>query len=153
MPEFKVVSELKPNMRHINLKFKVVSVSNPREVVSRKDGLTHRVAEAIVGDETGIVTMTLWDDSIDIIEPGKSYQLTNAFMSLFKNRMRLNMGRQSELSEIDEDINVNTEKDMSAREYPKVQRKGYYRERRGRRRKPYKESQSRFGKQSGSNNY
>lgn len=102
-------------MKYLNLKFKVVSVSDPKEVVSRKDGSSHRVAEAVIGDETGIVTMTLWDDTIDKVEAGKTYQVTNAFMSLFKNHMRLNLGRHSELSEIDEEINVNAEKDMSAR--------------------------------------
>ena len=117
MPEFKVVSELRPNMKYLNLKFKVVSVGDPKEVVSRKDGSSHRVAEAIIGDETGTVTMTLWDEAIDKVEAGKSYQVTNAFMSLFKGHMRLNLGRHSELSEIDEEINVNPEKDMSAREF------------------------------------
>ena len=68
--EFKVVSDLRPKLREVNLKFKVVEKSEPREVTSQKDGSTHKVAEAVIGDETGNIKMTLWDDQIDMLEEG-----------------------------------------------------------------------------------
>ena len=52
------VAELKPRMKNITITFKVVEIGEAREVSSRRDMTTHRVADAIVGDSTGIVNST-----------------------------------------------------------------------------------------------
>ncbi|MHA1734921.1 MAG: OB-fold nucleic acid binding domain-containing protein, partial [Candidatus Thorarchaeota archaeon] len=62
-PVVATVSELKPRMKNLTVRFKVLEKGEAREVASRKDGSTHRVMDAVVGDSTGIVTMPLWDDS------------------------------------------------------------------------------------------
>ncbi|MGQ4913854.1 MAG: hypothetical protein ACP6IU_03775 [Candidatus Asgardarchaeia archaeon] len=116
--KFSVVSDLRPNAKSVNLKFKVVSKSEPREVTSRRDGSTHKVVEAIIGDETGIIKMTLWDDQIDMIEENKTYELSNGYVGFFQNTLRLNIGRYGEVKESDEDISeVNMENNMSERVY------------------------------------
>ena len=82
--KFSVVSDLRPNAKSVNLKFKVVSKSEPREVTSRRDGSTHKVVEAVIGDETGIIKMTLWDDQIDMLEENKTYELSNGYVGFFQ---------------------------------------------------------------------
>ena len=57
------VGNLTPQSRRINVTVKVVSKNPVREVVSRRDGSTHRVTEALVGDETGSILLNLWDDT------------------------------------------------------------------------------------------
>ncbi|MCD6484793.1 MAG: single-stranded DNA-binding protein [Candidatus Odinarchaeota archaeon] len=116
--EFKVVSDLRPKLREVNLKFKVVEKSEPREVTSQKDGSTHKVAEAVIGDETGNIKMTLWDDQIDMLEEGKTYELQNGYVGFFRNTLRLNIGKYGSIKEIEEDISeVNMENDLSERVY------------------------------------
>ena len=60
------VERLDPQSRQINVTVKVVSKSPVRETVSRSDGSAHRVADALVGDETGAIYLTLWDDNIAV---------------------------------------------------------------------------------------
>ncbi len=113
--QFITVEELKPNSKNVNLKVKVVSKTETREVVSRISGETLRVAEALVGDETASILLTLWNDDIDNLKDGKIYQINNGYVTLFKGSMRLNTGKYGSIEEIEaEDFGeVNSEKNLS----------------------------------------
>ncbi len=120
------VAELKPRMKNVTIVFKVVAVGEEREVTSRSDGATHRVADATVGDSTGCVQVPLWDTSIDEMKPGTTYQLKNGYTGLFRGNLRLNIGKFGELSESEEAIEeVNEEVDMSAEEHEDDRRRRY----------------------------
>ena len=122
------VSELKPRMKSVNISFKVVEKGEAREVTSRRDGETHRVLDATVGDSTGIVLLSLWDDSIDTVEVDKTYRLENGYTSLFQGHLRLNIGRYGNISEAETPIEeVDTENDLSAQEHERPRRYGGYR--------------------------
>ncbi len=115
--EFISVGDLTPTSRRVNLKVKVVNVSEAREVVSRRDGSTHRVAEALVGDETGSILLTLWDDAISNISPETSLKIENGYVSLFRGQMRLNLGRYGSFEVIDEEIEANVDNNLSENVY------------------------------------
>ncbi len=121
------IAELKPRMKNITITFKMVEIGEAREVTSRNDGTTHRVADAIVGDSTGTVLVPLWDDSIDSMEVGSTYQLKNGYTGLFKSNLRLNIGKYGEVSDAEEEIEeVNMENDMSAVEHEDFRRRPRY---------------------------
>ncbi len=111
------IENLKPREKGIDLVFKVVSKGEPREVTSKLDGSTHKVSDVLVGDTTGTVILTLWDDKIDAVEEGKSYKLENGYTSLFKSSLRLNVGRYGKLEDSDEDFEVNTGNNVSEKEF------------------------------------
>ncbi|MHA1299699.1 MAG: hypothetical protein ACTSO9_09710 [Candidatus Helarchaeota archaeon] len=118
--EFMIVDELKPSLRGINLKIKCTSKNEEKEVINRKTGETFRVTEALVGDKTGSIYLTLWNDDIDKMEIDHSYKLVNVYTSVFKGSMRLNLGKYGSFEEIEEEetpIEVNTENNLSDREY------------------------------------
>ncbi|MBS7248030.1 MAG: hypothetical protein QXW47_04990 [Candidatus Jordarchaeales archaeon] len=115
--EFKSVNELNPASRRVNLKVKVVNVSDVREVVSRRDGSVHKVAEALVGDKTGSILLTLWDDAISEVSPGSSMMIKNGYVSLFRGQMRLNLGRYGNIETIEEEIEANTDNNLSDNVY------------------------------------
>jgi replication factor A1 len=122
------VSELKPRMKSVNISFKVVEKGEAREVTSRRDGETHRVLDATVGDSTGTVLLSLWDDTIETVEVDKTYRLENGYTSLFQGHLRLNIGRYGNLSEAETPIEeVDTENDLSAAEHERPRRYGGYR--------------------------
>lgn len=77
--EYVKVDTLKPRARNLNLIVKVVGVGEPRTVRSRRDGSEHRVAEALVGDETGCVLLSLWDDQIDAFGEGDVFEIRNGY--------------------------------------------------------------------------
>jgi len=150
-PSVKVES-LDPRSRQLNLTVKVVSKSEVRETISRSDGSSHRVADALVGDETGSVYMTLWDDNIDKVKEGDVIDIKNGYVSLFKGSMRLNIGRfgsfepsQGTVAEVNEKNNLSEKRYEEERRYttfrPSYRDEGGYRGRgrgrgfRGRRRR------------------
>jgi replication factor A1 len=96
------VAELKPRMKNVTISFKVVAIGEEREVTSRSDGATHRVADATVGDTTGCVQVPLWDSSIDDIKAGTTYTLKNGYTGLFRGNLRLNIGKFGELAEAEQ---------------------------------------------------
>lgn len=125
------VGELTPRSRAVNVVAKAISKSDVREVTSRRDGKTHRVCEALVGDETGCVYLTLWDDAIEKVSEGDTVSIKNGYVNLFRSNMRLNVGRYGTLEIADEplEVEVNTENNLSDKEYQRRRRP--YRGRRG----------------------
>ncbi len=98
------VAELKPQMKNVTTHFKVISKGEEREIESRNDGATHRVCDITVGDTSGTVQVPLWDEAIDSIEEGATYNLTNGYTGLFRGNLRLNVGRYGKLEKSEEAI-------------------------------------------------
>jgi len=122
------VGNLNPNSRRLNLTVRVVSKNPVREIVSRRDGSSHRVTEALVGDETGTVLLTLWDDDIEKVNEDDVLDINNGYIRLFQGSMRLNTGRFGSFEASEEEIeNVNTENNMSEKQYEqrRFQSRGY----------------------------
>lgn len=128
------VAELRPFMKSLNITIKITEKGEEREVTSRRDGETHRIVDAIAGDATGTVLISLWDDMIETVEVDKTYRLEKGYTSLFQGHLRLNIGRYGEINEAETPLeDVDTENDMSAatHEQPRDRRRGHGGERGG----------------------
>ncbi len=121
------ISELAPKMRSIDVEFKVLEKENPREVHSKRDNNTHYVTDATVGDETGVVKMTLWDGAIERVKEGQTYILKDGYTDLFRGSLRLKIGRRSKLQESDKEIeDVNRFVNKSERNSRYGRKRHYY---------------------------
>jgi len=111
------VEDLTPNSRGVNIVVKVVSKTEAREVMGR--GGSHRVADALVGDETGCIYLTLWDENIDGINEDETISITNGYVNLFRGNMRLNIGRYGSFEVLTGEVvgEVNTENNLSLKRY------------------------------------
>ncbi len=126
------ISELKPRI-NADVTFKVIEKKETRMTGSGK-----KVAEAVVGDESGVVTMTLWEDDIEKVNVNESYTLKNGYVNLYRGSLRLTVGRTGEIEKSDEEIEeVNTENDMSEKTYQTYRSQSYrsFRDRRPRERR------------------
>ena len=118
------VAELKPRMKNITITFKVVAIGEEREVTSRNDGATHRVADATVGDSTGSIILTLWDADIEAVNEDSVYMVKNGYVNIFGTSMRLAKGKYGEIQSSDETIDdVNEENNRSNGEHQRRFRK------------------------------
>lgn len=113
MVEYTKIADLKPSSRSVEARFHVVEKGETREVTSRKDGSTYRICEALVGDPSGCILMSVWEEDIKKINEGENYVLHNGYINVFKNSMRLNIGRKGEIEKIDEEIEANTDNNVS----------------------------------------
>ena len=93
--ELTKIGSLERYSRNIETIVKVVSKNEPRRVTSSRDLSTHTVCDALVGDETGCIYLTLWDNDVDNISEGQILGFKNANINIFRGSMRLSLGRQS----------------------------------------------------------
>ena len=118
------VGELTPQSRAVNITAKVVSKTEIREIPMGRDGSPHKVCDALVGDETGVVYLTLWDDNIEKVNEGDSIRVENGYVTLFKGNIRLNIGKYGKLEPAKEPlaVEVNTENNVSSKAYEQERR-------------------------------
>jgi replication factor A1 len=127
MAEFMKIKDLTAKSKRVNITFKVVSVDEIKNVRSKRDRVAHAVTEATVGDETGTVLLTLWDERIEEIHAGKAYNLENGYVTMFKGTIRLNIGKYGEISEVeDQETKVNTDNNVSEHVYDEYRRDRHY---------------------------
>ncbi|KAF3656487.1 hypothetical protein AABB24_009324 [Solanum stoloniferum] len=90
-PVFTKVDQLRPMATGLNLTVKVV---NTKMVVPRgNQGRQMRLAECLVGDETGMIIFTARNDQVDMMKEGATVILRNAKIDMFKGSMRLAVDR------------------------------------------------------------
>jgi replication factor A1 len=115
--EFVRIGELSPKSKRVNTIFKVVNLEDVKNVRSKKDRTPHAVTEAVVGDKTGTVLLTLWDESLEKVAAGKTYQLINGYVTLFRGSIRLNIGKYGEITEATDLGDVKADNDISKKVY------------------------------------
>ncbi|NHJ33491.1 MAG: single-stranded DNA-binding protein [Asgard group archaeon] len=99
------IVDLKADMRNVDVRFRVIEKGEIREIQSR-DGKTLNLSEAEVGDSTGRIYLTLWDQSIELLENEDLGEVRNGFIKVVRNELRLNIGKYGELSKIEEDDDI-----------------------------------------------
>ncbi|PQM33232.1 uncharacterized protein Pyn_11448 [Prunus yedoensis var. nudiflora] len=94
-PVFTKVAQLRPSTSGHTLTVKVV---NTKMVLQkgRADApqvRQMRIAECLVGDETGLIIFTARNDQVDLVKEGSTLTLRNAKIDMFKGSMRLAVDR------------------------------------------------------------
>ncbi len=113
---FVKIARLKPARRGLNIRALVLEKGDTVQGVSRKTGTQYRLAEIVIGDDTGIVKATLWGDTIELVSANKTYEFYNVDTTLFRNTLRVNISNKSKIVEATEPINrdhINISNDMS----------------------------------------
>ncbi|KAI5679199.1 hypothetical protein M9H77_10149 [Catharanthus roseus] len=87
-PVFTKVEQLRPMATGLNLTVKVVS---SKTIAQRggQGGRQMRLAECLVGDETGMIIFTARNDQVDLMKEGTTVIVRNAKIDMFKGSMRL----------------------------------------------------------------
>ena len=118
------VGDLTPQSKAVNVTAKVVSKTEIREIPMGRDGSAHKVSDALIGDETGVVYLTLWDDNIEKVNEGDTVRVENGYVTLFKGNIRLNIGKYGKLEPAKEPltVEVNTENNVSSKAYEQERR-------------------------------
>ena len=103
-------------MKKIELKIKVEEIAELREVVSKSDSLIHKVADVLIGDETGCIYLSVWDEQIMEIQKGKHYLISNAYTTTYKSALTMSLGKYGKIQEIEANFEINTSNNVSLKE-------------------------------------
>ncbi|KAK0599806.1 hypothetical protein LWI29_008795 [Acer saccharum] len=90
-PVFTKVDQLRPGTNGHTLIVKVLdSTTVLQKGRSQSQHLRHtRIAECLIGDDTGTIVFTARNDQVDLVKPGATVILRNAKIDMFKGTMRL----------------------------------------------------------------
>ena len=90
------VDELTPRTGRVNMPVKVISLDEPR---SMDNGTM--VCEGLVGDETGTIIMSFWNDEIELAQNDVVLDLKDARANLVRGHMRLSLGKKGSMRKSD----------------------------------------------------
>ena len=119
------IADLQPNMRELSFYAKVLELGEVRDITKRDTGEEHKVRDVLIGDETGTVLYSAWNEHIDEIEEGNTYFFDNVKTILYQRNIRVSLGRMGHVENTDHVIEeVNEENNISTKEY-EYQRRDY----------------------------
>ena len=102
------ITDIKDGMGDINLCGRVVDISDVR-TFSKKDGGEGRVCNITIGDETGKIRVTLWDDKTDLtkdISFDDSIEIINGYAreNNFNNQVEIQVGNHGVIKKTDTEV-------------------------------------------------
>ena len=89
------INEITRGMSNISLIAKVLEISETRDVQTRFG--RRSVADALLEDDTGQISVSLWEDQINKISVGDTVNITGAFATEFKGKLQLNIPRSGNI--------------------------------------------------------
>jgi len=93
------ICDLKPGMNSVNIKVTVSEISEPKQIITGK-GSEHEILEVKVEDETGAMTLVLWDEKVLSLKVGDVLRIGNDFVTPFKGEWRINVGKYGEITKV-----------------------------------------------------
>jgi len=89
------LSELQASQGKVDVTVKVIDIKEPRAF--DKFGKPGRVANATVEDDSGRMTMSLWNEQVDQVKAGDKITITNGYVSEFRGEKQLSTGKFGKL--------------------------------------------------------
>jgi replication factor A1 len=107
------VEDLSLGLSDVNLQGRVLATDSVR-TFDRDDGSEGRVSNLTLGDETGRVRITLWDEKADRAEEldaGASVEVVDGYVRERDGDLELHVGSRGAVEEIDDDVSYDPETD------------------------------------------
>jgi len=86
-------------MSSVNIKVTVSNISESKQITAGK-GVEHEILEVEVKDETGKMTLVLWDEKVIPLKVGDILRIENGFVTSFKGDWRINVGKYGEIAKL-----------------------------------------------------
>jgi diadenosine tetraphosphate (Ap4A) HIT family hydrolase len=113
--KFFKVGKINPDSKGFNICVKATSDETEKELP--KGGKAYEVQ---VGDDSGVVTVSLSASQKGSLQKGSVYELRNAAVRMIKGHVSVQVDKWGKIEKTEDEVNVNTDKDISATEYELV---------------------------------
>jgi len=95
----KLISDLLPNERSVNLLCRVIAI-NPKEITVKGDN--RKIFYGIFGDESGTIPFTAWTSELEI-KKDDVVEISNAYTREWQGSVRLNLGDRVKVEKTDKE--------------------------------------------------
>lgn len=92
------MAELRDGMDDVSVRVRVLEVLGDKVVETRRG--PRRISEAVVGDETGRVRLTLWGRHAGSLREGEAVEIRGAWTTSYRGEVQLNVGFRGEIERI-----------------------------------------------------
>ncbi|MEM5879540.1 MAG: OB-fold nucleic acid binding domain-containing protein [Candidatus Aenigmatarchaeota archaeon] len=89
------IKDIKVGMSNISVEGKITEISETRDVQTKYG--RRSVADATIEDETGSVSLSLWENQIDSVSVGDRVLISGAFVTQFRDKLQLSIPRSGKL--------------------------------------------------------
>jgi replication factor A1 len=90
------IEELRAGMRQITTSASVRKIQ-PKRIVETRWGAQAHVANVIINDGTGSISLSLWNDQIDTVNVGDKVTIQHGYVVHYAGRPQLRLGRKGKL--------------------------------------------------------
>lgn len=94
------ICDIKEGDNEINIEAEVIEKSYAREVRSKFGYRPLIVADATLKDETGKITLTLWNEQVSQVMVGDKIKIENGYAKSFRNVLQLSTGKYGKITVI-----------------------------------------------------
>jgi ssDNA-binding replication factor A large subunit len=89
------ISDIVAGMSNVSVEAKVVEIPESRDVQTRYGPRT--VADATLEDETGQISISLWEKQINSVAVGDRVRVVGAYVTKFRDKLQLNIPKSGRL--------------------------------------------------------
>jgi len=93
------IKDLRVGMKKVNLRVKVLETPEPNVIYTRSS-IEARVANVLIGDETGTIRMCLWNEQIKTVSKDDVIEIENGEVANYRGELQLRIRRTGSLSVI-----------------------------------------------------
>ena len=100
------IDGLRLGLSDVNVKGKVLDAESVR-TFDRDDGSEGKVANLVLGDETGRVRVTMWDgqaETVEAVEAGESVEVVDGYTRERDGDLELHVGERGAIESLDEEV-------------------------------------------------
>jgi replication factor A1 len=101
------IGDLSMGLSDVTVRGQVLDTDDGVRTFDRDDGSEGRVANLVLGDETGRIRVTLWDENtalIDAFEPGESVELVDGYVREREGDLELHVGDRGTIDPVKADV-------------------------------------------------
>lgn len=85
------ITDVVPNQGNVTITGEITEKSEPREF--SKFGKQGRVCSATIKDDSGTITLTLWNDEIDTFVVGEKVKITDGYVKEWQGEKQISAGK------------------------------------------------------------
>ncbi len=92
------LAELQPRQGKVDIEVTIAAKQDPRPF--NKMGNAGKVCNATISDDTGTMTLTLWNEDCEKFAVGDKVKITNGYVSEWQGEMQLGAGKFGKIEKI-----------------------------------------------------